>query len=132
MSPSTTRRSVDGDDAEQPQDPERTQHRQPLRRRDQGDGDDGEIEQVPAVAEEPRPLDIDLRGEFEHEDRETQPVECQDERPEPCHRGLRGFDAKNQGVEQDDGENEVTECPMLDQAVQAFVQCHNRRPRLGV
>ena len=77
----------DRDDAEQPQDTQRAQHRQALRGGHQRDGDDGKVEHVPAAAEETVPVGDQLEGDLDHEDGQCDAVKRHRHPAKAGHRG---------------------------------------------
>ena len=124
--PSTTaaQRRRDGHDAQEPQDAQRPQHRQPLPRRHQRHGDDDKIEDVPAGAEKGPAPRHDLGGKLDHEDGKAQQIQRKDQSPRRRHCLIRGFKPKDHRVEQDHPKDRVTHKRGLKLGIKAGTKGH--------
>ncbi len=69
--------------------------------------DDHEVEDVPGRAEEAQAKRVKPRQQFGDKDRKAGHVKRAQDGPHPVHHGGRGFKAKDDGVEQDDGDQEA-------------------------
>jgi hypothetical protein len=80
----------------------------------QRDGHHGEIEHAPRVAPESRTVGVKAQGDFDDEHRQNGAIEPDDHPAGRCHRAGRGFQAEQDGIEQDQRNDEVLHAWPLD------------------